>query len=802
IKSLFLKNFKCFNNNKFYCFNFEHNPIILSGPNGFGKTTFFDAVEIALTGTAHRINDIERKSSSLGKHLFLNTTDEHGYIVLNLYDNNQEFSVIVKIDKNHHKLNDIETSFKHKYFNLCMDNDLSIEKGLAVFDGITHENEITQKTFEQQVEYSKKHFNKYYYISQSESLQFLKTKISERKESLEALVDTEKIDNYIDYIQTNFGSSVNEKSKIKTIRENLEKNKKELINELKKLTIMNTEIMNIQYESIFDLNKIEDGFFKIPLWDKKEINSINNLTLETIEKEIFGIHYLVTNMEDFRTKQKNQKLENLSDKKDKITLYIKYYDLFIDNKFDIEKANYIYNEKTELLNILENSEFFRGNLKAYTFKKNTLNILKKIKPDIFTFDIDFLAEMIGKIKQSEEEYSDNDKLLDKILETRNKLQEVHKEIFIPKETCPYCNHKHENSEELLKSFNELTENLGIYKTKALNNLEKSNTELKNYLIREIEYIRKIFPEETNINQTQEDLNNQINDIEKLLNSKLDQESLAEIDLILHGIDWKKMTNMEEQKTFIKNEILKARYIITNEKFPEIYEKYDLNEIFKKYSNNIEHFNVKCADLNFIENKIRYIKFEFNKKNNNDYKVKKEKLMHILKKLEKIEEVTERMRNLKKIYVNIKNSFSNMFLDNLRFPLLFYTGKILQDYQNGLGVFINEKDMRFVSSGESKLDIINTFSSGQLSGFMLSFLFAMNKLYTSKNNNLDFLLIDDPVQTMDDINIASFIELLRNDFSEKQIILSTHETDKENYILYKFIKYNKRGQSFNIREQLY
>ena len=137
IKSLFLKNFKCFNNNKFYCFNFEHNPIILSGPNGFGKTTFFDAVEIALTGTAHRINDIERKSTPLGKHIFLNTTDEHGYIVLNLYDNKQEFSVIVKIDRNHHKLNDIEMSFKHKYFNLCIDNDLSIEKGLEVFDGIT-----------------------------------------------------------------------------------------------------------------------------------------------------------------------------------------------------------------------------------------------------------------------------------------------------------------------------------------------------------------------------------------------------------------------------------------------------------------------------------------------------------------------------------------------------------------------------------------------------------------------------------------------------------------------------------------
>ena len=143
------------------------------------------------------------------------------------------------------------------------------------------------------------------------------------------------------------------------------------------------------------------------------------------------------------------------------------------------------------------------------------------------------------------------------------------------------------------------------------------------------------------------------------------------------------------------------------------------------------------------------------------------------------------------------------LKKLRVPLLIYTGKILQDYQNGLGVFINKDEMRFVSNGDAKHDILNTFSSGQLSGFVLSFLFAMNKRYISEeNDDIGFILIDDPVQTMDDINIASFIEVLRNDFPTKQIILSTHETDKENYILYKFLKYNLKGQSFNVKDNMY
>ena len=43
IVNLRVKNFKCFDNKKYYEFTIdnEKSPIILSGPNGFGKTTFF-----------------------------------------------------------------------------------------------------------------------------------------------------------------------------------------------------------------------------------------------------------------------------------------------------------------------------------------------------------------------------------------------------------------------------------------------------------------------------------------------------------------------------------------------------------------------------------------------------------------------------------------------------------------------------------------------------------------------------------------------------------------------------------------
>lgn len=51
-------------------------------------------------------------------------------------------------------------------------------------------------------------------------------------------------------------------------------------------------------------------------------------------------------------------------------------------------------------------------------------------------------------------------------------------------------------------------------------------------------------------------------------------------------------------------------------------------------------------------------------------------------------------------------------------------------------------------------------------------------------------------------VSVLILALQNHFSNKQIILPTHEMDKENYILYIFYKYRQVGQSFNVKEEIY
>ena len=43
-----------------------------------------------------------------------------------------------------------------------------------------------------------------------------------------------------------------------------------------------------------------------------------------------------------------------------------------------------------------------------------------------------------------------------------------------------------------------------------------------------------------------------------------------------------------------------------------------------------------------------------------------------------------------------------------------------------------------------------------------------------------LLIDDPVQSMDELNVSAFVDLLRNEFNDYQVIVSTHEERISNF----------------------
>ena len=208
IVNLRVKNFKCFDNAQFYEFRIEYekNPIILSGPNGFGKTTFFDAIELIFSKNITRLDKgIEKKTTNLGKNILLNKANEDGYVVLTLRNEQSDcLTIFAKILNNNHKL-EVEDSIYYGEISGFISTE-ELDSFLCSYDdwkdSVDSENLI---------KYRAKNFNVYYYVSQAESVHFLKRTISDRKNAMNVLLNTGFIDDrkkvVIDLIGNRNGTS-------------------------------------------------------------------------------------------------------------------------------------------------------------------------------------------------------------------------------------------------------------------------------------------------------------------------------------------------------------------------------------------------------------------------------------------------------------------------------------------------------------------------------------------------------------------------------------------------------------------
>lgn len=70
------------------------------------------------------------------------------------------------------------------------------------------------------------------------------------------------------------------------------------------------------------------------------------------------------------------------------------------------------------------------------------------------------------------------------------------------------------------------------------------------------------------------------------------------------------------------------------------------------------------------------------------------------------------------------------------------------------------------------DPLMIFSTSQANIVALSYFIAMS--LSSGNRGLPFLLLDDPIQSMDDVNVLGFADLCRHLRMRRQMIVSTHE----------------------------
>ena len=865
IRKILLYNFKNFRNET--VIDFSDGITFLVGPNGYGKTTIFDAIELGLTGNLSRINKVTAENIVYNKPFFQNEIGQPVIIKLWLEKMNGDQLVIVR------KLVNSSTDSSNLFAPLKSASQFMLFRQVEVSEtnfssiGNTSLEEITQSSIDAFLGINEKYeiekiFNLFNYIQQEETTFFLKRTEQERGDSLSFLVKTDKVEKKI--------------KDINTVTNVINRKISDLEGQLKNLK--QQELSDVPYHRLFNHKEF--------VFDVETPFSIANLDkLLTYQNTLQNI---IDFKKNFSIEEYSRKTERDKRKKDitgdRAINQVLYFSMLSPN---ILKSNsqWLW-EKYSLDNpLLFEYVLLENYLKSYESVVHDCNRRKQLNTyltnlsaditemteqsitytqnDRLSGDFELLQIQVVKFQSLRNNASQVDKNLSELRQLRSNLGNKFDELrhrHIDENKCPFCNSQFQTFEELKQAYdsykNYLTEissqsSLQLQEAQLL--LNERIQQLKQKIIDEINSL-SIDVDKNLLDRLQELKNSYQSYSQNVEGFKTFIQSytimvpyeLGRLEFKYynhqHQLNWQefqsKLVVDDDVYSLLDNNSLgniKEELEVLREEFPELqFETYQLesssyskinmamidsrllelkNAIYSAVDNNYAinenliadsenifptYFQSKVEVLEDIrigdlENKKLYLDRQHKL-------VQNQQLQDLSSQIETLRITVERLEEINTIYKEEVKQFKIDIVKKLRIPFFIYSAKMLQNYQQGMGIFLTHKKttnsdsgkvaiIRFKSDTNNDHDVMNQLSTGQLAVVSLAFTLSLNTMF-KLSDNLNFLMIDDPVQDMDAMNVLSFIEILRHGIIDKyQIILSTYSDFNALFMGYKFANSN-------------
>ncbi len=800
IKSLVVKNIKLFEQEFEIIKNISQvDLVLLNGPNGYGKTTVFDAVELALTGEIKRIKTYNEnlgvlKNEKYDKKILITDPLKEAYVILTLEEENCEIQLERFYEKpSGSKKNKASTENNpHKIFEK-FERKLFINGSEII--GLEEQTSILKKYHLDNVT---DFFDKCCFLSQDEHLQFLKETKKDKSAALEFLFQLpEKQERELDRINKIIFSlkNSNTKNNLGYIQK-LEIGKSKLEEEIKGLqknVEANQGVENeegIEYQCLFSQKGIK--------WDEQK-PLLNDDEYEMANKELDNLIFYAEHQDACINYIWNKPFQDLlhpfmgSDdiryEDNKLEYAYRYFALIQDN--DSFEEKYHRQQRLKLLEKnIEKREVYDINWKTVSDEKlMDENVATQIKGEI---------DLIKKLEQTQG-------AVESVITSLNKtravlLQDTRKAIeqgAINDKECPFCGAPYEEREILEGKISSEGEKLlalceGTSKD-IQNRIDGIYEKYLNEVLIAIRHSLRDSVTETLYKKYQEARKckgnlNEINNLLQRVNITLPEKYQEDITEVSKGYE----TFIENIKKNLKTLPKEIEAQLTSKKFERDYERY--------YDNDKTRFLEDTKDRLYM--KKAYIKRCFNDANRELILNKKQNLLQIEKRYKILIEVyNELCKYMEAMDEGIKEYKRNVIYD-IEPMLHVYTAKILQQKFCGKSIFIlmDEKmeNLQLIHSSDDNHDILYNMSSGQLAAVSLSFLLCMNQVY-AQQQSLPILLIDDPIQTIDDVNMVGLVDILRFEFKNTQIFISTHEQKFEWYLKYKYEKAGKKMEAYNMKD---
>ncbi len=764
IKRLYLENYKLFSQKEI-----DFSPALLSvfdGPNGYGKTSIFDAAELLITGNISRVKECQSVNGSSGYEtiFFAKNSDKDVVLKAEFVDKEADevFTIGAKaISANlKGKLANPKSIYDNIDYYLLPSYEISIEAWTEYVLGKDQVDELRRNRFGRQ---NLEQFTLFHYIRQEDRLAYFKQNESSRSSTIENLLGVDEERKKQKEIQAKYKAV---DKLIKQVESEISKKKDTLIEPVQQVE------KDTEYKQLLE---------SIRPWDQEHIA------------------FSSTNAEQLLV-QYNKELEEIEN-------YIKYKDNHVDyfayrmfcnipeqNRADVARAWILLQNQTLSVDEIEmcsqNLNFLQ-NQKEQMDSRDYLNIdFVKMCNILGVADNENILKEIAVLRNISQNQGELQRALNNLIQIRENLHREHNKIT-QSGVCPYCGYDWSGNDYLEEHFKSTK--------KILQKLLAQDGEKYSLQVEKIEeeMDKNILP--LLINKINELLSLDIIRAYCIFDSKAKFVSM--LDQGKPMLETSKRRIIDDKRELVGDVetqiavLLEECYQIGNS-FSNDYlmadEKYHFENIRQKYGLMDNIINRMMPDD--IEQKKQYILVQFYE----SFDKLRDEIETMEKQKETLSEIKVQLKEYSSAYNAAIEAYKKQIIDEIEIPFFVYSSRLLQSYQGGQGVLMENdgESIRFKAPGKEH-DILYTMSSGQLSAVLLSFSLALNKIYAS--DGIKTVMIDDPIQCMDDINMISFVELLRREFDDCQIILSTHEEDFSNFIRYKFKKYGLVTQAITLKD---
>lgn len=721
--------------------------MILNGPNGYGKTTLFDAIELLLTG---EIKAFKADLKSRGKD---------NYSIL-ANDPQKPMSFSADFQSPNGSVLHIKRVFSFTPEGDCT-NSLTI-------DGKTTNSNELQKI----LKFNQSLFDLGVYISQRESLSFLQNKYKTRGQEVAEIIDVSFIKKRIDLLQEiktlltdkwqEFQSPLLKEKE--TLKESIQKFQQQI--EAQKTTDAQPK-----YERLF--SDFEYNFDK----ENIDINRSFDSIIETVE-----------NLKNFSENYASYKNECFNQLIDKLLNWDQdeYFALYNRRFINIVKG------KTKELDDLNFIQRATINLKKGKFPLNCRSAYKNLGvPDS---DLEALDDLTIQVQIAEKNLGVREASLQKIVDSRAQFLSTYVEsrnaAGLAENTCPLCGTRLDNLLDAVRIAEEQLRRDSSVLQRELRALKEKQKKAANSII---EYFENVL----NRNQTLLFLHKNLDRVKDLNTVQLEKT----LDKI--GINSFENNNSEYHLDDFQRALTGLMQML-----PEMRRPHTINLSrskmgqYQELHNRFYHGKEVYHTTEDFQKKIDYISYQYGLKSRKEIQSLKDSLEKIESKLTHLNTFYQgKISTISTLSDKCKlaqRKYNDAIQRALKLPIYIFSGKIIQNYPLGLGIIAEIDHTKIVLRPQGKDDdVYNVLSAGQLNGLALSVLLAVHTVY-GKRSGLNLLLIDDPLQTIDEVSAISLTDLLTDQLSQGQIMISTHEEQKALLFQYKFDQSGYKIKNLNMQ----